>query len=71
MDKTTYREYIDLSIIDEALHELTSGERYAVESFAFLLKVKYLKEGKDMPVLMQQLRKLTRDVIQAVDEEDI
>ena len=40
MDKTTYREYIDLSIIDEALHELTSGKRYAVESFVFLLKVK-------------------------------
>ena len=37
---TTYRAYIDLSIIDEALHEPTSGERYVVESLVFLLKVK-------------------------------
>jgi len=33
IDETAYWEYIALNIIDEALQELTSAERYAMESF--------------------------------------
>ena len=60
---------LDVSVISKTLHELTSSERYAVDSFMFLLRLKFQKEGKTVPMIFQQTGKLVRDVINVMDLE--
>ena len=64
-------QLVDVSTIAKSLHELSSAERYAADSFMFLLRVRYQNEGKPLPSLFAQTRKLVRDVIELVDQEQI
>ena len=38
---TSTNKLLDVSVIAKTLHELTSSERYAVDSFMFLLRLKF------------------------------
>ena len=62
-------ELLDVSVIAKTLHELTSSERYTVDSFMFLLQLKFQKEGKTVPMIFQQTGKLVCDVINVMDLE--
>ena len=68
---TSTPELLDVSVIDKALHELTQAERYAIDSFMFLLRVKFREEGKPVPMTFQQTAKLVCDIINVMDLEDI
>ena len=61
-------QLVDVSTIANSLQELSSAERYAVNSFMFLFRVRYQKERKPLPPLFAQTRKLVRDVIELVDQ---
>ena len=68
---TSTPELLDVSVIDKALRELTQAERYAIDSFMFLLRVKFREEGRAVPMTFQQTAKLVRDIIHVMDLEDI
>ena len=64
-------QVLDVSVIAKSVQELTTAERYAVDSFMFLLRVHYRQQCKPLPALFNQTRKLVRDTIELLDQEEI